>query len=208
MGGRPCLVFRPDARQRLCRRQRRGAQPRSALGRGSQGYQSPYRPIDGQRSGRLKLVGQASETIGDIVASVRRATEMMGEISLASGEQTRGIRHVGGIVDMNGATRDNADMARQGSETAAILREAQRLSEIVGRFRLQQQAGSSPTAVMPGSWGACSNLADTRHRRSGHEADPAMRRNGQGQHGHHRRGRARERGFARCSRAPAWPAVP
>jgi methyl-accepting chemotaxis protein len=117
------------------------------------------------QAGRQR-VGLAGETIGEVVAGVRRVTGMMGEIASASHDQLRGIRRVGdAIAGMNGATRENADLVRQGSETAAILRdEAQRLSDIVGRFRLAPAAGARPAAAADADAGTDTHrpVADTR----------------------------------------------
>ncbi|WP_075790938.1 methyl-accepting chemotaxis protein [Massilia putida] len=89
---------------------------------------------DGQR-----LVGEAGATIGEVVDGVRRVTGMVGDISAASAEQTRGIEQIGeAILSMDGATRQNAAMVQQASATAEAMREqARKLSHMVARFKLE-----------------------------------------------------------------------
>jgi len=85
-----------------------------------------------------KLVGQTGATIDEVVASVRRVTSMVGDITRASAEQYSGIDKVGrAIVEMDGANQQNAMMVQEAAATAAAIREqAQKLASVVARFRL------------------------------------------------------------------------
>lgn len=85
-----------------------------------------------------RLAGEAGATIAEVVASVRRATAMVGDIARASAEQSGGIDQVGrAIVGMDGVTQQNAVLVQQGAASAAAMREqAQRLAAVVARFRL------------------------------------------------------------------------
>ena len=84
------------------------------------------------------LVGQTGATIDEVVTSVHRVTTMIGDITRASAEQSGGIDQVGRtIVEMDGATQQNAVMVQQAAASAAAMREqAQKLSTMVARFRL------------------------------------------------------------------------
>jgi len=100
---------------------------------------STARVQDGNR-----LAGEAGATIAEVVASVRRATAMVGDIARASTEQSGGIDQVGrAIVGMDGVTQRNAALVQQGAASAAAMREqAQRLAAVVARFRLTPEANA------------------------------------------------------------------
>ena len=85
-----------------------------------------------------RLVDTAGATMRDIVASVHRVTDIMGEISMASGEQLSGIEQVNAaIVQMEHVTQENAALVEQASAAAAAMRErAHQLSDTVGVFKL------------------------------------------------------------------------
>ena len=85
-----------------------------------------------------RLVDTAGATMRDIVASVHRVTDIMGEISMASGEQLSGIEQVNAaIVQMEHVTQQNAALVEQASTAAASMQQrAQQLSGTVGIFTL------------------------------------------------------------------------
>ena len=85
-----------------------------------------------------RLVDDAGTTMEEIVRSVKRVTDIMAEISLASQEQSTGIESVNQAVgEMDEATQQNAAMVEQASSAAASLqKEAQMLAEVVGVFQL------------------------------------------------------------------------
>ncbi|HEX6833357.1 MAG TPA: methyl-accepting chemotaxis protein, partial [Rudaea sp.] len=85
-----------------------------------------------------RLVHQAGATMQEIVASIRHVNDIMGEISLASQEQSSGIEQVNAtIVRMDESTQQNAALV-EGASTAAqdLQTQAQTLSDAVARFRL------------------------------------------------------------------------
>ncbi len=84
------------------------------------------------------LVDRAGSTMGDVVASIRRVTDIMGEISVASSEQSSEVTQLGqAISSMDQATQQNAALVEQSSAAALSLRsQAQRLDQMVGAFRL------------------------------------------------------------------------
>jgi methyl-accepting chemotaxis protein len=91
-----------------------------------------------------KLVDQAGTTMEEIVSSVKRVTDIMNEISMASQEQTAGIEQVNqAIGHMDEATQRNAALVEQATAAAASLQdEAQALEQVVSIFKLDadQQA--------------------------------------------------------------------
>ncbi len=84
------------------------------------------------------LVAQAGETMEEVVASVRRVTDVMGEITSASQEQSTGIEEVNrAITQMDETTQQNAALVEQAAAAAQSLQEqAGRLLGAVGVFRL------------------------------------------------------------------------
>ncbi|MEK0168749.1 methyl-accepting chemotaxis protein [Pseudescherichia vulneris] len=96
----------------------------------------------------------AGDTMGDIVAAVKRVTDIMQEIAAASDEQSRGIEQVSqAITEMDNVTQQNASLVEEASAAAASLEEqAARLTEAVGTFRLQQGSQAreeKPAATKP-----------------------------------------------------------
>ncbi|MRW89515.1 HAMP domain-containing protein [Duganella sp. FT80W] len=85
-----------------------------------------------------KLVQQAGSTMGDVVASVRRVTDIMGEITSASSEQSIGIDQVNGaITQMDQVTQQNAALVEQAAAAATSMQEqAQRLADVASSFKL------------------------------------------------------------------------
>ena len=89
------------------------------------------------------LVHQAGQTIQEVVNSVRRVTDIMGEISAASSEQSTGVAQVGeAVTQMDQATQQNAALVEEMSAAATSLnQQAQDLVHAVAVFRLQAGAG-------------------------------------------------------------------
>jgi len=87
-----------------------------------------------------KLVGEAGQTMQEIVTSIKRVTDIMSEISAASLEQSSGIEQVNtAITSMDEITQQNASVVQEASSAAAALEEqAQLLVEAVNRFKLDE----------------------------------------------------------------------
>jgi len=85
-----------------------------------------------------KLVDQAGATMAEIVDSVRRVTDIMGEISTASIEQTAGIEQVNSaVVEMDQVVQQNAALVEQAAAAASSLQEeAGNLAQVVAVFQL------------------------------------------------------------------------
>jgi methyl-accepting chemotaxis protein len=101
-----------------------------------------------------KLVEQAGSTMTEVVASVRRVTDIVGEISAASGEQSTGIEEVNrAITQMDETTQQNAALVEQAAAAAGSLQEqAGALAALVSRFQLdasQLRRPASATSAAP-----------------------------------------------------------
>ena len=99
------------------------------------------------------LVDQAGSTMTEVVTSIRRVTDIMGEISAASGEQSAGVSQVGeAIQQMDRATQQNAALVEQMAAAASSLKsQAQELVQVVSAFKLDPAAmpagAASPKAA-------------------------------------------------------------
>ncbi|SOY94492.1 MCP: Methyl-accepting chemotaxis protein, chemotaxis sensory transducer [Cupriavidus taiwanensis] len=84
------------------------------------------------------LVGQAGKTMDEIVQAVKRVTDIMGEISAASAEQSSGIEQVNqAVAQMDEVTQQNAALVEEAAAAAGALEEqAGRLQSAVATFRL------------------------------------------------------------------------
>ncbi len=93
------------------------------------------------------LVDKAGETMAEIVGSIRRVTDIMGEISSASSEQSAGVSQVGEAVNhMDQATQQNAALVEQMAAAASSLKsQAQDLVKVVALFKLTE--GEAPRGV-------------------------------------------------------------
>ena len=68
------------------------------------------------------LAGQAGKTMGEIVASVQRVTDIMSEIAAASQEQASGIEQVNQtITQMDETTQQNAALVEEASAAARAM---------------------------------------------------------------------------------------
>ena len=88
--------------------------------------------------------------IRDRVSSVQRVTAIIGEISVASGEQREGIEQVSiAISQMDSVTQQNAALVEQAAAAAdALTQQAASLSEAVSIFKLEAH-GQGQAARLP-----------------------------------------------------------
>jgi len=98
------------------------------------------------------LVDKAGTTMTEVVSSIRRVTDIMGEISAASNEQSLGVSQVGEAVgQMDQATQQNAALVEQMAAAASSLKsQANDLVQVVAAFKLganEQTVGVSRAQV-------------------------------------------------------------
>ncbi len=84
------------------------------------------------------LVDKAGHTMDEVVSAIRRVTDIMGEISTASAEQSAGVAQVGqSVTEMDQATQQNAALVEESAAAAESLRsQAQQLVQAVAVFKL------------------------------------------------------------------------
>jgi methyl-accepting chemotaxis protein len=94
------------------------------------------------------LVDQAGETMSEVVASIRRVTDIMGEISAASNEQSLGVSQVGeAVTQMDHVTQQNAALVEEMAAAASSLKsQAQELVQTVAVFKLGADEGQHSLA--------------------------------------------------------------
>ena len=87
------------------------------------------------------LADKAGATMTEVVGSINRVASIVGEISLASAEQSTGVAQVGEAVGhMDQATQQNAALVEQSAAAAASLKQrAHELVEAVGVFTHAKQ---------------------------------------------------------------------
>ncbi|MBR7777167.1 PAS domain-containing methyl-accepting chemotaxis protein [Undibacterium rugosum] len=90
-----------------------------------------------------KLVDEAGKTMGEIVTGVKRAADIMHEITTASQEQSSGIEQINqAITQMDDVTQQNAGQVEEAAASAESLRQqARALTDLVNAFRLVRTAG-------------------------------------------------------------------
>jgi methyl-accepting chemotaxis protein len=85
-----------------------------------------------------KLVEQAGSTMDNVVESIKRVSDIVGEISAASQEQSAGIEQVNqAITQMEQVTQQNAALVEQAAAaTESLQDQASGLSGLVSTFKL------------------------------------------------------------------------
>ena len=86
------------------------------------------------------LVGEAGQTMGDVVDSIRGVATVVAQIAQAAAEQGSGIEQVNqAVASMDAATQQNAALVEEAAAAAASLREqAGRLAATASRFNLHR----------------------------------------------------------------------
>jgi len=122
-----------------------------------------------------KLADHAGETMGEIVAAVKRVTDIMAEISAASIEQGAGIAQVNeAIAQMDQVTQQNASLVEEVAATAGSLQDlAQTLVASTHAFTLEDQTrGFGKAAVAPRRAASPVTVRAARTARTARAANP------------------------------------
>ncbi|QBK03657.1 HAMP domain-containing protein [Hylemonella gracilis] len=95
------------------------------------------------------LADQAGNTMTEVVSSIRRVTDIMGEISAASLEQSSGVSQVGeAVTQMDQATQQNAALVEEMAAAASSLQsQAGELVESVAIFKLDSNHKNAAVVV-------------------------------------------------------------
>ncbi|MRV76274.1 HAMP domain-containing protein [Duganella sp. FT92W] len=93
-----------------------------------------------------RLVNDAGQTMGDIVDSIQRVADIMGEITSASQEQTLGIEQINkAIAQMDQSTQQNAALVEEAAAASQSMQEqADKLVQVVGFFSTGAHAAPAP----------------------------------------------------------------
>jgi methyl-accepting chemotaxis protein len=104
--------------------------------------------VDNVESGSAQ-VAQAGQSMQDIVHSVRRVSDLIGEITASSSEQRDGIGQVNqAVANLDQMTQQNAALVEEASAAAAAMSEqARRLSQVVAVFNVGGSAAAAPRAA-------------------------------------------------------------
>ncbi|RZT04165.1 methyl-accepting chemotaxis protein [Duganella sp. CF402] len=97
-----------------------------------------------------KLVHQAGKTMDEVVASVKKVSDIVAEITTAGREQEVGIEQINqAITEMDAVTQQNAALVEQAAAASASMQEqAENLSRVVSVFKLDQNA-AAPSMAAP-----------------------------------------------------------
>jgi methyl-accepting chemotaxis protein len=99
-----------------------------------------------------RLVADAGQTMSEIVGSVQRVSDIIGEITAAAGEQSDGIGQVNvAVTQLDQMTQQNAALVEESAAAAESLKDqAARLTEVIKIFRIDSaQAYSAPALAVP-----------------------------------------------------------
>lgn len=109
-----------------------------------------------------KLVESAGKTMREIVDAVKRVTDIMGDITAASVDQSQGISRVNSaVIQMDEMTQQNAALVEQAAATAVSLQDlAGSLAETVSVFKVNLQTQVALATRKPAAQNK-TNLAKT-----------------------------------------------
>jgi len=114
------------------------------------------------------LVDQAGVTMTEVVSSIKRVTDLMGEISAASNEQSQGVSQVGeAVAQMDQVTQQNAALVEEMAAAASSLQsQAQDLVGTVAVFKLSQDHSGTQQEIRlrPASMPTSRNLGSNATR--------------------------------------------
>jgi methyl-accepting chemotaxis protein len=93
-----------------------------------------------------QLVNDSGHTLEDIVASVKKVTDIVAEIAAASAQQSSGIEQVNkSVIQMDGMTQQNAALVEQAAAaTQSLSDQAQRLNTMLAKYIVRDHAEASP----------------------------------------------------------------
>jgi len=94
------------------------------------------------------LVTQSGQTLDQIVTSVKKVSDIIGEIAAASQEQSVGIEQVNkAVMQMDETTQQNAALVEQAAAASeAILDQATQLADMVGKYRVDTASMATTSA--------------------------------------------------------------
>ncbi|OEZ84931.1 methyl-accepting chemotaxis protein II [Janthinobacterium sp. HH104] len=130
-----------------------------------------------------RLVNEAGQTMGDIVDSIVRVTDIMGEITSATHEQTIGIEQINmAIAQMDEVTQQNAALVEEAAAASQSMQDqAGELAHVVGFFKTGNHVASAaklaPVRATPAAPAIARPAAKPAPARKAVAAAPARRSN-------------------------------
>ena len=123
------------------------------------------------------LVDKAGNTMTEVVTAIRRVTDIMGEISAASSEQSAGVGQVGeAVTQMDQATQQNAALVEEMAAAAASLNtQAGELVQAVAVFKLAQDSAYSAGTRLGATAGPAASAPSSRPVLGAAKAASALR---------------------------------
>jgi methyl-accepting chemotaxis protein-1 (serine sensor receptor) len=127
--------------------------------------------VDKVQSGST-LVGRAGTTMDEIVQAVRRVTDIMGEISAASEEQSGGIEQVNrAVVQMDEVTQQNAALVEEAAAAASSLEDQTRqLQAVISGWKVT--GGQARSGAATGRPQTAASVNGSAHKPSSTKAVP------------------------------------
>jgi methyl-accepting chemotaxis protein len=130
-----------------------------------------------------QLVDESGRTLGEIVSSVKRMTDLIAEISAASREQAQGVEEVNrAVTQMDQVTTQNASLVDEASSsTQALAGQARSVAELVAFFDLGHGAArrgqpvARPAAAAPQAGSRPASPAPAAHSAAAPPPRPAAK---------------------------------
>jgi len=96
-----------------------------------------------------RLVEQAGSTMHEVVASVKRVTDIMSEIMSASQEQSSGIEQINtAVTQMDNVTQQNAALVEEAAAAAQAMQDqVNSLNDVVSVFQIGAKVGAPRPAL-------------------------------------------------------------
>ena len=118
----------------------------------------------------------AGETMQEIVSSVRRVTDLVGEITAVASEQNIGFTQVNqAVANLDQMTQQNATLVEETSAAAASMREqSQRLAQVVSVFEVGGSAPAVAYSPAPARTSAARQSQPAAASATGQRAAPAL----------------------------------
>jgi len=127
-----------------------------------------------------KLADQAGSTMEEIVASIKKVANIMGEITAASLQQSIGIEQVNQAVSqMDSITQKNAALVNKAANTAQVLEaQTQHMTDIISTFKVDDNENGElkhtlkADVITPNSMENLSMIYDTEEKQKRAKSEP------------------------------------
>jgi methyl-accepting chemotaxis protein len=122
-----------------------------------------------------RLVAESGRTLQEIVESIKKVSDVVGEISAAGREQAEGVEEVNrSIMQMDEGTQQNAAMVEEATAAAASMSEqAGKLRELTSIFRIRADLASQDAGVALRSSGGATGATGAATTPAAPKASPA-----------------------------------